>query len=99
MAQGLSDKEAAAVLGLSEHTIHRHISNVLNKLDVPSRAAAVAQAAQRGLLRARPCPSIGWPKQAMPCRAALAETWEAITPGPGAPSRCEVHHRGRWRQW
>ena len=50
VAQGLSDKEAAAVLGLSEHTIHRHISNVLNKLDVPSRAAAVAQAAQRGLL-------------------------------------------------
>jgi ATP/maltotriose-dependent transcriptional regulator MalT len=50
VAQGLSDKEAAAGLGLSEHTIHRHISNVLNKLDVPSRAAAVAQAAQRGLL-------------------------------------------------
>ncbi len=50
VAQGLSDKEAAAGLGLSEHTIHRHVSNVLNKLDVPSRAAAVAQAAQRGLL-------------------------------------------------
>jgi ATP/maltotriose-dependent transcriptional regulator MalT len=50
VAQGLSDKEAAAGLGLSEHTIHRHISNVLNKLDVPTRAAAVAQAAQHGLL-------------------------------------------------
>ena len=50
VAQGLSDKEAAADLGLSEHTIHRHISNVLNKLDVPTRAAAVAKAAQRGLL-------------------------------------------------
>jgi DNA-binding NarL/FixJ family response regulator len=50
VAQGLSDKEAAADLGLSEHTIHRHISNVLNKLDVPTRAAAVAQAAQRGVL-------------------------------------------------
>ena len=50
VAQGLSDKEAAAGLGLSEHTVHRHISNVLNKLDVPSRTAAVAQAAQRGLL-------------------------------------------------
>ena len=35
MAQGLSDKEAAAVLGLSEHTIHRHISNVLNKARRP----------------------------------------------------------------
>jgi LuxR family transcriptional regulator, maltose regulon positive regulatory protein len=50
VAQGMSDKEAAAGLGLSEHTIHRHISNVLNKLNVPTRAAAVAQAAQRGLL-------------------------------------------------
>jgi LuxR family maltose regulon positive regulatory protein len=50
VAKGLSDKEAAAGLGLSEHTIHRHISNVLNKLNVPTRAAAVARAAQRGLL-------------------------------------------------
>jgi LuxR family transcriptional regulator, maltose regulon positive regulatory protein len=50
VAQGLSDKEVAAGLGLSEHTVHRHIANVLNKLDVPSRAAAVAQVAQQGLL-------------------------------------------------
>jgi DNA-binding NarL/FixJ family response regulator len=50
VARGLSDKEAATALSLSEHTVHRHISNVLNKLDVPSRAAAVARAAQHGLL-------------------------------------------------
>jgi DNA-binding NarL/FixJ family response regulator len=50
VAQGLSDKEAATALSLSEHTVHRHIANVLSKLDVPSRAAAVAQAAQHGLL-------------------------------------------------
>jgi DNA-binding CsgD family transcriptional regulator len=50
VAQGLSDKETAAALELSEHTIHRHISNILNKLDVPSRTAAVAQAARYGLL-------------------------------------------------
>jgi DNA-binding NarL/FixJ family response regulator len=50
VAQGLSDKEAASTLGLSEHTVHRHISNVLNKLDVPSRTAAVAQAMQHRLL-------------------------------------------------
>jgi len=50
VAQGLSDKEAAAALDLSEHTIHRHVSNILNKLDVPSRTAAVAQAVQHGLL-------------------------------------------------
>jgi LuxR family transcriptional regulator, maltose regulon positive regulatory protein len=50
VAQGLSDKEMAAVLGLSEHTIHRHVSNLLTKLDVPTRAAAVAHASQHGLL-------------------------------------------------
>jgi LuxR family transcriptional regulator, maltose regulon positive regulatory protein len=50
VARGLSDKEVAARLGLSEHTVHRHIANVLNKLDVPSRTAAVAQAARYGLL-------------------------------------------------
>lgn len=50
VARGLSDKEIAGELGLSRHTVHRHISNILTKLDLPSRAAAVAHAAQRGLL-------------------------------------------------
>ncbi len=49
-ARGLSDKEMARELGLSEHTIHRHVSNVLTKLDLPSRAAAVALASQHGML-------------------------------------------------
>lgn len=50
VAQGLSDKEIAARLNISEHTIHRHIANILTKLDVPSRAAAVAFAAKNSLL-------------------------------------------------
>ncbi len=50
VAQGLSDKEAAASLKLSEHTIHRHVGNILTKTGLPSRAAAVAQAARSGLL-------------------------------------------------
>jgi DNA-binding CsgD family transcriptional regulator len=50
VAQGLSDKEAAVRLKLSEHTIHRHIGNILTKTGLPSRAAAVAQAARSGLL-------------------------------------------------
>jgi ATP/maltotriose-dependent transcriptional regulator MalT len=50
VAQGQSDKEVAATLGISEHTVHRHIANILRALDVPSRAAAVAQAGRRGLL-------------------------------------------------
>jgi DNA-binding CsgD family transcriptional regulator len=50
VAQGLSDKEAAVRLKLSEHTIHRHVGNILTKTGLPSRAAAVAQAARSGLL-------------------------------------------------
>jgi LuxR family maltose regulon positive regulatory protein len=50
VARGLSNKEIARELGLSEHTIHRHVGNILTRLDLPSRAAAVAYAAQSGLL-------------------------------------------------
>jgi DNA-binding CsgD family transcriptional regulator len=50
VAQGMNDKEAAARLKLSEHTIHRHVGNILTKTGLPSRAAAVAQAARSGLL-------------------------------------------------
>jgi ATP/maltotriose-dependent transcriptional regulator MalT len=50
IAQGMSDREAAARLGLSEHTIHRHVTNILTKTGLPSRSAAVAQAARKGLL-------------------------------------------------
>ncbi len=50
VADGLSNQMIATRLFVSEHTIHRHIANVLNKLSVSTRAAAVAQAARRGLL-------------------------------------------------
>jgi LuxR family maltose regulon positive regulatory protein len=50
VARGLSDKEIADRLHLSGHTVHRHVSNVRVKLGLPSRAAAVAWAAERGLL-------------------------------------------------
>jgi LuxR family transcriptional regulator, maltose regulon positive regulatory protein len=50
LAQGKSNQEIATGLVLSEHTIHRHVANVLGKLGVSSRAAAVAQAARHDLL-------------------------------------------------
>jgi LuxR family transcriptional regulator, maltose regulon positive regulatory protein len=50
VANGRSDREIAESLVLSEHTVHRHISNVLRKLGVSTRAAAVAHAARNGLL-------------------------------------------------
>ncbi len=41
---GRTNKEIANELCLSERTIDRHVSNILDKLDVPSRAAATAYA-------------------------------------------------------
>jgi DNA-binding CsgD family transcriptional regulator len=50
VAEGLSNDSIAERLFISDHTIHRHLANILNKLEVSTRAAAVAQAARRGLL-------------------------------------------------
>ena len=50
VADGLTNQAIAERLFVSDHTVHRHLANILNKLSVSSRAAAVAQAARRGLL-------------------------------------------------
>lgn len=50
IAEGLTNRGIAERLFLSEHTIHRHVANILRKLDLSSRAAAAAQAARKGLL-------------------------------------------------
>jgi pimeloyl-ACP methyl ester carboxylesterase/DNA-binding CsgD family transcriptional regulator len=47
---GLADAEIAARLVVSPHTVHRHVANIRTKLGQPSRAAAVAYAARRGLI-------------------------------------------------
>jgi DNA-binding CsgD family transcriptional regulator/Tfp pilus assembly protein PilF len=50
VAEGLSDRQIAERLVLSPHTVHRHVSNILLKLGLSSRAAAAVHAARRGLL-------------------------------------------------
>jgi non-specific serine/threonine protein kinase len=50
LAAGLTNAEIAARLVLSEHTVHRHVANILVKLGARSRAAAAVTAAERGLL-------------------------------------------------
>jgi ATP/maltotriose-dependent transcriptional regulator MalT len=50
IASGETNKGVGAALGLSERTIDRHVSNILRKLDVPSRAAATAYACDRKLI-------------------------------------------------
>ncbi len=50
IAQGLSNPEIAQRLVLSEHTVHRHLANILRKLDLSSRAAAAVWGARTGLV-------------------------------------------------
>jgi DNA-binding NarL/FixJ family response regulator len=50
VASGKTNKSIAVALGLSEKTVDRHLSNILTKLDVPSRAAATAYAYEHRLL-------------------------------------------------
>jgi ATP/maltotriose-dependent transcriptional regulator MalT len=50
VAQGLSNAVIAKRLRLSEHTVKRHVANLLTRLGLPSRAAAAAYAAKEGLL-------------------------------------------------
>ena len=50
LAEGLTNRQIAERLVVSEHTVHRHVANILRKLDLPSRAAAAARAAHAGLL-------------------------------------------------
>ncbi len=50
VAAGDTNKAIAARLVLSERTVDRHVSNILAKLRVSTRAAATASAYERGLL-------------------------------------------------
>jgi pimeloyl-ACP methyl ester carboxylesterase/DNA-binding CsgD family transcriptional regulator len=50
VAAGLSNREIASSLVLSEHTVHRHVANILRKLTQSSRAAASAHATRAGYI-------------------------------------------------
>lgn len=50
-AQGLSNKEIAAQLSLSERTIQTHLSHIFGKVSVASRTEAVITGLRRGWLR------------------------------------------------
>ena len=50
VATGLSDKEIARRLAISQRTVHNHLSHVFNKLHVGHRTEAVMSALRRGVL-------------------------------------------------
>ncbi len=50
MADGESNKQIAAHLGISEHTAKFHVNSILQKMSAQKRVEAVVRAAQRGIL-------------------------------------------------
>ena len=50
LAEGLANKSIAWKLGISEHTVKFHIASIFSKLNVSSRAEAVAIGMRRGLI-------------------------------------------------
>ncbi len=47
VAEGMSNPRIAVQLGLSEHTVKRHVANILLKLDLPSRTAVAGLAGRQ----------------------------------------------------
>jgi ATP/maltotriose-dependent transcriptional regulator MalT len=50
VATGLTNREVAAALVISEHTVARHLQNIFGRLGVSSRAAATAWAYEHGVV-------------------------------------------------
>jgi DNA-binding NarL/FixJ family response regulator len=50
IAQGSRNKEIATTLGISRETVKMHVANILTKLDVSDRSAAIVVAIRRGIV-------------------------------------------------
>ncbi len=50
VADGRSDREIAAILGISNQTAHKHVASILSKMRVASRTEASVRAVREGIL-------------------------------------------------
>jgi len=50
VSTGMSNREIASTLVLSEHTVHRHVANILRKLSASTRAGAATHAMRAGMI-------------------------------------------------
>jgi DNA-binding NarL/FixJ family response regulator len=53
IATGMRNREIAGALAISEETVQAHVKNILAKLKVPDRTAAVTMAVRRGIIHIR----------------------------------------------
>ncbi|MNL63727.1 Response regulator protein VraR [compost metagenome] len=49
MSSGSTNKEIAAALGISEHTVKNHLKNILQKLQLQNRTQLTRYALEQGL--------------------------------------------------
>ena len=49
--RGLTNRDIAVALSISEHTVKAHVKAILQKLESADRAEAVARGFEQGLLR------------------------------------------------
>jgi len=54
VAKGLTNKQIARVLRISENTARNHVNSIIEKLEVSDRTEAATSAIQRGLIRMNP---------------------------------------------
>ena len=54
VAEGLTNREIAGRLIISDNTVRNHISHIMDKLDMTRRAQAAAYAARHGFLTSGP---------------------------------------------
>jgi len=59
VCEGRSNRDIGERLCISERTAGTHVQNILDKLDVSTRAAAAAYAVEHGLIAARQTASTG----------------------------------------
>ena len=50
LAAGMTNKEIAARIGITDHTVKFHVNGILGKLGAVTRTEAVVEAARRGLI-------------------------------------------------
>lgn len=50
LADGLTNREIAAELGISPHTVKDHVSSIYRRLEATNRASAIMRARDLGLL-------------------------------------------------
>lgn len=60
VAAGQANKEIAATLYVSEHTVKKHLRNILEKLHLQNRVEAAVYALQHGMVAQRPRPRQGF---------------------------------------